>query len=89
MSLPLIDIGSLIAIVGLVISVITLYFNQRKTKKELDLAKEYVQTLSRLVESYKMSMRTQQELQKEEFNWEKLKSIGKALGWIVEHSEED
>jgi hypothetical protein len=37
---PLIDVGSVIAMVGLAISVITLYLNQRKTKKELKLTKD-------------------------------------------------
>jgi len=46
---PLIDVGSVIAMVGLAIPVITLYLNQRKTKKELKLTKEYIQILSQLV----------------------------------------
>jgi type II secretory pathway pseudopilin PulG len=87
MSLPLTDIGSAIAIVGLAISVITLYFNQRKTKKELELAKEYVHALSRLFESYRESSRSHQQLEKEKLDWDKLKTIGKALGWMIEYSE--
>jgi len=89
MSEQIIDIASIVAIAGLIVSVITLYLNQRKTKKELELAKEYVHTLSRLVESYRTGMRTNQQLQKEKFEWEKLKTIGKAFGWMIEHSEED
>ncbi|NIO38546.1 hypothetical protein GTO27_12745 [Candidatus Bathyarchaeota archaeon] len=87
MSLPLVDIGSVVAIVGLAISVITLYFNQRKTRKELELAKEYVQILSRLVDSYRTSATSRQQLEKERLEWDKLKTIGKALGWIIEYSE--
>lgn len=33
MNEPLIDIASVVAIIGLAISVITLFLNQRKTKK--------------------------------------------------------
>lgn len=87
MSPSLIDIGSAIAIIGLVISVITLYLNQRKTRKELELAKEYVHVLSSLVESYKKSIVSQQRLGKEKLEWDKLKTIGKALGWMIEYSE--
>ena len=46
---PLIDVGSAIAMVSLAISVITLYLNQRKAKKELKLTKIYIQILSQLV----------------------------------------
>lgn len=85
MSLPLIDIGSIIAIVGLAITVLKLHLDQRKSKKELELAKEYLTTLTNLVKS----MASQQQLEKEKFEWNKLVTIGKALGWLYEHSEEE
>lgn len=85
----LIDIGSSVAIIGLIISVITLYLNQRKTKKELGLTKEYIKVLSQLVESYKKGLESQHQLEKQKFQWKQLESIGKALGWIAEHSEEE
>jgi len=84
----LIDVGSIVAIIGLVISVVTLYLNQRKTRKELELTKEYIKVLSQLVESYKKGLEAQQELENRKLLWQQLKGFGKALGWIVEHSEE-
>jgi len=75
--------------VGLAISVFTLYLNQRRTKKELELAKEYIQILSKLVESYKKGMESQQQLEKEKLQWQKLEGIGKLLGWVVEHAGEE
>jgi len=89
MSLPLIDIGSLIAVVGLATSVVTLYFNQRKTKKDLELAKEYIHVLSKLVESYRKGIESQQQFEKDKFEWRKLETLGKALWGIVKHSEEE
>jgi len=87
MSIPLIDIGSTVAIMGLVISVLTLYLNQRKTKKEIELAKQYIQILSGLVESYEKRMNSHERLEKDKLEWDKLKTIGKALGWVVDYLE--
>ena len=89
MSEPLIDIASVVAIVGLAISVITLYLNQRKTKKDLELAKEYIQLLSKLVESYRKGIESQQQLEKDKFEWRKLETLGKALWGVVKYSEEE
>lgn len=85
----MVDIGSMVAIIGLIVSVVTLYFNQRKTKKELDLTKEYIKVLSQLVESYKKSLEAQQELEQKKLLWQQLEGIGKALGWIAEHTGEE
>jgi len=84
MSELLVDIGSGIAIASLIIAVIKLYLEQRKAKKDLELSKEYLKTLSELVKS----LESQQQLEKEKLQWDRLKNIGKALGWFFEHSEE-
>ena len=88
MSEQLLDIGSAVAIVGLIISVVTLFLNQRKTKKELELTKEYLKTLSELVQTYRKGVDSQAQLQKERFEHEKLRDAAKALGWLWERSEE-
>jgi len=81
--------GSIVAIIGLVLSVITLYLNQRKTKKELELTKEYIKVLSKLVESYKRGLEEQKELENRKLLWQQLEGFGRALGWIAEHYEEE
>lgn len=85
MSELFIDIGSLIAIAGLIFAVINLYLEQRKAKKELELSKEYLKTLSDIVKS----LQVQQQLEKEKLQWDRLRDIGKALGWLIERSEEE
>ena len=52
MSLLWLDFGSLLAIVGLAITVVKLYLDQRRTKKEVELSKRGLQILSNLVEVY-------------------------------------
>lgn len=84
MSESLKDIGSITAIVSLAIAVVKLYLDQRKAKKERQLQKEYLLTLSQLVKS----LESQQQLEKEKLQWDKLTGIGKTLGWIAEHLEE-
>jgi hypothetical protein len=84
MSESLIDIISGIAIVGLIITVIKLYLEQRKAKKDLELSKEYLKTLSELVKS----LESQQQLEKEKLQWDRLTGIGKTLGWLYEKTKE-
>lgn len=60
----LMDIGSVIAIISLAVSVFTLYLGYRKTKKDLELAKKYLHTLSELVKTYRMGLKSQQQLRK-------------------------
>jgi hypothetical protein len=40
MGLPWLDIGTLIAIAGLAITIVKLYLAQRRTKKEVELSKQ-------------------------------------------------
>ena len=82
MSELLLDIGSVVTIVGLVLAVLKLYLEQRKANREREFEKEYLRTLSELVKS----MQTQQQAEKEQFQWNRLRDIGKMFGWIIEHS---
>jgi hypothetical protein len=89
MSETLIDIGSVVAIIGLAVSVFALYMNYRKTKKDLELAKKYLHTLSELVKTYRMGLKSQQQLEKEKLQWRRLEGFAKALGWAFEHLGEE
>lgn len=92
MSLLWLDIGSLIAIVGLAITVVKLYLDRRRTKKEVELSKRGLRILSNLVEAYQKeqaSQASQLQLKKEMFELEKWKAAAKAFGWIWERMEEE
>lgn len=92
MSLLWLDIGSLIAIVGLAITVVKLYLDQRRTKKEVELSKRGLRILSNLAEAYQKeqaSQASQLQLKKEMFEFEKWKAATKIFGWIWERMEED
>jgi len=89
MSLPYLDIGSVIALVGLAIAVLKLYLEHRKSKKDLRLAKEYIRILSNLVESYKKDVESKQQLKRQKLEWNKLKTLGKSLWEVFKYSEEE
>ncbi len=89
MSMPLLDIGSVVAIVGLAITVIKLYLEQRKAKKDIELSKQGLKVLSRLVESYEKGQKSQLELEKRKLELETWKSAAKAFGWLLERAEEE
>jgi hypothetical protein len=88
MDLSPFDVGSLVAITSLIVTVVKLYLNQRKSRKEIELSKQYVQTLSRLVEAHIRAQGSQQELEKQKFDWQKLKDIAKGL-WELAKSEDE
>lgn len=52
MELSPIDVGTIIAILSLATSVVKLYLDERRNRKEIELSKRYMQTLSKLVESH-------------------------------------
>jgi len=81
----IVDIGSMVGIVGLIIAFIELYLKQQKTKKEIELSKQYLETLSKIVQSHIKRQESRQQLDRDKFEHEKLKTYGKALGWIWEH----
>ena len=89
MGLPLLDIGSVVAIVGLAITVIKLYLEQRKAKKDIELSKQGLKVLSRLVEAYQKGQESQLQLQKEMFEFKKWKAAAKAIGWLWERAEKE
>lgn len=89
MSSILLDIGSVVAIVMLVITVIKLYLEQRKAKKDIELSKQGLRVLSRLVEAYQKGQASQLQLQKEKLELEKWKAAAKAFGWLWERAEEE
>lgn len=92
MSLPWVDIGTLIAIASLTITIVKLYLDQRRTKKEVELSKQGLKILSKLVETYQKeqaSQASQLQLKKEMFELEKWKAAAKTFGWIWEKMEEE
>jgi len=78
-------VGMAVPIVSLAIAFLKLYLDQRKVKKELELSKQYLKTLSKLVESHQKS----QQLEKDKFEWQKLKDIAKGLWGFIKESEEE
>lgn len=86
MGLFLSDYVSIIMAIGtLAIAVIKLYLNQRKVKKDVELSKQYLETLSKLVQSHIKRKESERQLARDKFEHKKLKTYGKALGWIWEH----
>lgn len=92
MSLSLAEIGSIVtstaAIIGLIIAFVKLYLDQRKTRKEVELSKQYLKALSKLVESHIRSQESQQQIQKRKFEWDQIKDIGKALWEYIKYESE-
>ena len=82
MEISPIDVGSIVGISGLILTVAKLYFEQRKTKKELELSKQYLQNLTQI-------LRGQQDLDKQKLEWQKLTDIGRALWKLSQPIEEE
>lgn len=87
-----VGIGSIVSILSLIVVVIRLYLNQRKTKKDVELTKRGLAILSELVDSLRgfqesglQLEREKLELKKREQEWSKFKDIAKAAGWIWEY----
>lgn len=92
MSLSPIEVGSIVTsiatLVGLVIAFAKLYFDQKKSKKEMEQSKQYLQTLSKLVEAHIRGQESHKQLEKQKFEWDKLKDLAKGL-WELAKSEEE
>ena len=92
MSLSLVEIASIVtsitALVALIITFVKLCLDQRKTKREVDLTKQYLKTLSKLVESHIKRQESQQQIEKQRFEWNKIRDIGKALWEYVKYESE-
>jgi len=85
--LSLADYVSIIVAIGtLAGAVLKLYLNQRKTRKEIELGKQYLQTLSKLVQSHIKRQESQQQLEKDKHEWKKLKDLAKLGKWVWEHA---
>jgi len=84
MDLSPVDYGTIAAIVGLVITVLKLYLDQRKAKADIELSKRGLQILSRLVETYKRGQESQQALEREKLEFERWKAVAKTAGWVLD-----
>jgi len=88
-----VEIGSIItsitALIGLIIAFVKLYLDQRKTRKEIELSKQYLQALSKLVESHIKSQESQQQIEKQKLEWKKMTDIGKTLWKLVTYESEN
>ena len=92
MSLSPVEIGSLLANAATVASVVVAFLklrsDQQKSRREIELSKKYLKSLSELVQAHTRSQDSQQELEIERLNWQKLTDLGKAL-WAVATYEEE
>jgi len=82
-------VGIIVPIATLTIAVIKLYLEQRKAKRDIELSKQGLKILSRLVDTYQRGQASQLQLEKQKLEFEKWKSAAKALGWILERVEEE
>lgn len=90
MALSVLDyLGIIVPIATLTIAVTKLYLQQRKARKEIELSKQGLKVLSRLVEAYQKGQASQLQLQKDIVELEKWKAAAKTLGWIWERVEEE
>lgn len=87
MDLSSFDVVSLVAILGLIITVVKLYLNQRKAKKDIELSKRGLEILSRLVEAYRKGQESRQQLEREKLEFERWKAVAKAAGWVLDRLE--
>lgn len=88
-----VEVGSIVtsiaALVGSVATFVKLYLDQRKTKKEVELTVKYLRELSRFVESNIKAHESQQQIKREEFEWQKVKDIGKGLWEYFKYEMEE
>jgi len=90
MALSVLDyMGIIVPIATLTIAVLKLYLEQRKARREIELSKQGLRVLSRLVEAYQKGQTSQLQLQKDRLEFEKWKSAAKAFGWIWERMEDE
>jgi len=85
--LSLADYVSIIVTIGtLAGAVLKLYLELRKAQKELELSKQYLKTLSKLFQSHIKRQESQQQLEKDKHEWQKLKDLAKLGKWVWEHA---
>lgn len=78
------DYGTIVAIVGLAITIVKLYLDQRRARADIELSKRGLEILSRLVAAYKRGKESQQALEREKLELEKWKALAKAAGWALD-----
>lgn len=83
------DYGTIVAIASLLVAIIGLYLEHRKDRSDIELSKQGLRVLSKLVESYEKGQESQRQLQQERLQFEKWKSLAKAAGWILDRIEAD
>lgn len=89
MDLSLFDYGTIVAIASLIVAIIGLYLEHRKDRSDIELSKQGLKVLSKLVQSYERGQESQKQLQQERLQFEKWKSLAKAAGWVLDHMESD
>jgi len=89
MDLSSFDVASVVAISGLIITVVKLYLDQRKTKRDIELSKRGLEILSRLVEAYRRGQESEQQLEREKLDFERWKAFAKAAGWVLDRIESE
>lgn len=87
MDLSSFDVASLVAISGLIITVVKLYLDQRKAKRDIELSKRGLEILSRLIEAYRKGQESQQQIEREKLELEKWKAVAKTAGWVLDRLE--
>ena len=88
------DLPFILSISVSVFAVILTYMDmRRRLKQEREFSKSMAELINTLREKSKTSTEdiAKQNLlaQREEQQWNRLKDIAKAIGWIIEHSEEN
>lgn len=84
MNLSPLDYGTIVAVVGLVITVVKLYLDQRKARADIELSKRGLEILSSIVTAYKRGQESQQALEKEKLEFQRWKVLAKAAGWALD-----
>ena len=82
-------LGIIVPLVSLALAVLKLYLDQRRTKREIEISKQGIMILSRVVESYKKGQESMQQLEREKLAFERWKAAAKAIGWIFERLESE
>ena len=80
---------SIAALISSIAAFVKLYLDQRKTKKEVELTVKYLRELSKFVESNIKARESQQQIKREEFEWQKVKDIGKGLFELLKYEMEE
>lgn len=92
--------SELFAILSLTVSIVAVVLAYVDMRRRLKQEREFSQEMARLINTLREELQlfrtstsdtTRQNLlaHKEEQQWNRLKDIGKAIGWILEHAEDE